>query len=65
MMLIDVVGKKVAPFCELHPYLVRATRREVRFGFVPDKMKVVATDRLTLPGNNTHLLPPFRWTTDE
>lgn len=65
MTLIDVVGKQVPPFCDLHPYLAGETRSEVRFGFMPDKMKVDTPGRVALPGNNTHVLPPFRWPVEE
>jgi GNAT superfamily N-acetyltransferase len=59
--LIDVVGKEVPPLSDLQPYLPAAARGEVRFGFVPDKMKVDATARPAPPGDNPHVLPPFQW----
>jgi GNAT superfamily N-acetyltransferase len=64
MTLIDVVGKQVPPFHDLHPYLAGETHGEVRFGFIPDKMKVDGPGRFALLRNNMHVLSPFRWPAD-
>jgi GNAT superfamily N-acetyltransferase len=65
MTLIDVVGKEVPPLRVLHPYLPAAAGGEVRFGFMPDRMKVDAVRRPGPPANNAHALPPFRWPAGE
>jgi GNAT superfamily N-acetyltransferase len=57
--LLDVVGRRVPSFAELHPYLARNDQREVRFHFVTDKLEITPTGRWSPSGNNAHIRGPF------
>ena len=60
LTLFDVVGPQVPAFDDLHPFLSEEPHTEVRFHFMPDKMKVDPDRKTTLQDSNAHIYPPFR-----
>ena len=57
---LDVVGKQVPSFTDLHPYISELPHQEVRFHFMPDKMNVEPDGKTTLEHSNAHVYPPLR-----
>jgi GNAT superfamily N-acetyltransferase len=60
LTLFDVVSRKVPSFAELHPYISGTPHDEVRFFFMPDKMGVEPTRRMSLDDSNLQVLRNLR-----
>ena len=57
LTLADVIGPRMPSFDELHPYLTDQPHREVRFGFVPDRMEVGGGEVVEVADNLAHVWP--------
>lgn len=64
LRVFDIVGRRIPPFAELHPYLSAEPHREVAFYFMTDKLDLDGAVAQPLEGNNTHILPGFPMATD-
>jgi GNAT superfamily N-acetyltransferase len=60
LTVYDIVGRKVPPFAELHPFVSGVPHHEVRFRYMPDKMGVDPTRWTPLEDSGLQVLPPLR-----
>jgi len=60
LTVYDIVGRRVPPFAELHPFISGIPHHEVRFLFMPDKMGVDPTRWTSLEDSGLQVLPPLR-----
>lgn len=57
LTLVDVIGREMPTFADLHPYLPAESHREVRFGFAPDRLDVHVDETVALEDDHTHVWP--------